>query len=140
MKKNRFHIFAALAATILTAVSAFAQETKEYPRQEPMRPGMTEYWTPQPRIVVPGVQATASAPSDAVVLFDGRDLSAWESAKDGSPALWTVHDGVFTVDKKAGDIRTKEAFGSFQLHIEWCIPPMDASFTSQSRGCRGSGS
>ncbi len=137
MKKNRLHIIAALAATILTAVSAFAQETKEYPRQEPMRPGMTEYWTPQPRIVVPGAQATASAPSDAVVLFDGRDLSAWESAKDGSPALWTVHDGVFTVDKKAGDIRTKEAFGSFQLHIEWCIPPMDASFTSQSRGNSG---
>jgi len=132
---------AATLPMLLTALfvsrPACAQEAAEYPRQEPMRPGMTEYWTPQPRIVTPGAQATCSAPSDAVVLFDGRDLSAWESASDGSPARWTVHDGIVTVDKKAGDIRTKESFGSFQLHIEWCIPPMDSRFKSQERGNSG---
>ena len=97
---------------------------------------MTEFWTPQPEIVVPGDQATSSAPSDAIVLFDGKDLSAWES-RSHTPAGWYVHDGIVTVDKKAGDIQTKESFGSFQLHIEWCVPPMDASFTSQSRGNSG---
>ena len=127
----------AMALMLSMAVSAFAQETKEYPQQERMRPGMSEYWTPQPKIVTPGDQATAAAPSDAIILFNGKDLSAWESARDGSAAGWNVHDGVMTVNKKAGDIRTKETFGSFQLHIEWCIPPMDDSFKSQSRGNSG---
>ncbi len=117
-------------------ISALAQEVKEYPKPERMRPGMTEFWTPQPEVVTPGDASSSSAPSDAIVLFDGKDLSAWESTSNG-PAGWYVHDGIVTVDKKAGDIRTKETFGSFQLHIEWCVPPMDASFTSQSRGNSG---
>jgi hypothetical protein len=54
-------------------------------------------------------------------LFDGKDLSAWENT-NGGPAEWPVKDGVFTVDKSKGDIRTKEKFESFQLHIEWRIP------------------
>lgn len=136
MRLRYIHMLTA-AAALLASVTAFAQQAKEYPKQEPMRPGMSEYWTPQPKIVTPGLQATSSAPSDAIVLFDGRDLSAWVNDKDGSPAGWNVHDGIVTVDKKAGDIRTKESFGSFQLHIEWCIPPMDAGFTSQSRGNSG---
>ena len=68
-----------------------AQEgQKTYPQQEPMKPGMSEYWTPQPKVVTPGDIKTNSAPSDAIVLFDGKDLSAWESAK-GGPAEWNVH-------------------------------------------------
>jgi hypothetical protein len=133
MKKSLICCLFTIAAF---SVSLSAQEAKEYPQPEPMRPEMTEYWTPQPRIVTPGAQATSGAPSDAIVLFDGTDLSAWERV-NGSPAGWTVHDGVVTVNKRTGDIRTKESFGSFQLHIEWCIPPMDASFTSQSRGNSG---
>ncbi|MBR1942073.1 MAG: DUF1080 domain-containing protein [Bacteroidaceae bacterium] len=126
--------FAGLAACAVLTVSA--QEQKQYPEQEAMRPGMSEYWTPQPKIVTPGNPATNSAPSDAIVLFDGKDLSAWENAK-GEAAGWDVHDGVVTVNKKAGDIQTKEKFGSFQLHIEWCVPQMDAQFTSQFRGNSG---
>ena len=136
MKKILLLSLTAVAA-LSAAVTVSAQEAGEYPKPEAMTPGMTEFWTPQPRIVTPGVQATAGAPSDAIVLFDGHDLSAWESAADGSPARWTVHDGVVTVNKRAGDIQTKESFGNFQLHIEWCIPPMDARFTSQSRGNSG---
>ena len=135
MTKITSILAAAVAMTL--SVSAFAQEAKEYPQQERMRPGMSEYWTPQPAIVTPGNAATASAPSDAIVLFDGKNLDAWESARDGSPARWIVHGGIVTVDKKAGDIRTKEPFGSYQLHIEWCVPPMDDTFTSQSRGNSG---
>lgn len=78
---------------------------------------MSEYWTPQPKIVTPGDIKTNSAPSDAIVLFDGKDLSAWENTK-GEPAQWIVHDGVFTVNKKAGDIQTKQKFDSYQLHID----------------------
>lgn len=121
----------ALAALACTAcVSASAQ--KQYPEQEKMKPGMSEYWTPQPKVVTPGDIKTNSAPSDAIVLFDGKDLSAWQNAK-GGPAEWIVKDGVFTVDKKKGDILTKQKFENFQLHIEWCVPE-NITGTSQGRG------
>ncbi|MBR4756616.1 MAG: DUF1080 domain-containing protein [Bacteroidales bacterium] len=128
---------AAFAALVSLSAAAYAQEAKEYPKPEPMRAQMSEYWTPQPKIVVPGDQATAAAPSDAIVLFDGKDLSAWESSNKGAEIGWKVHDGVVTVNKKAGNIQTKESFGSFQLHIEWCVPPMGDEYKSQSRGNSG---
>ncbi|MBQ6284507.1 MAG: DUF1080 domain-containing protein, partial [Bacteroidales bacterium] len=74
------------------AFSAAAQE-KTYPEPEKMSPGMTEFWTPQPKVVTPGDILTNSAPSDAIVLFDGRNLDAWVSANGGA-AKWKVHDGV----------------------------------------------
>jgi len=120
-----------LAALCLSS-AAFAQQ---YPNGEPMTPGMTEFWTPQPKVVTPGDQATASAPSDAIVLFDGRNLDAWTNA-EGKEAGWTVHDGEVTVNKKAGDIITKEKFGSFQLHLEWKVPE-GISGESQARGNSG---
>ena len=98
---------AVTALACMSSISAFAQ--KQYPEQEKMKPGMSEYWTPQPRVVTPGDAQTNSAPSDAIILFDGKDLSAWESA-NGGPAEWDVHDGVFTVNKKKGDILTKQKF------------------------------
>ena len=62
---------------IAFAASVSAQEKKkEYPKPEAMRPAMTEFWTPQPKVVTPGDIQTNSAPSDAIVLFDGSDLSA----------------------------------------------------------------
>jgi len=117
-----------------------ANAQEEYPKQEPMRPGMSEYWTPQPKIVTPG-NATSNAfispPSDAIVLFDGKDLSQWKSGgREGGEAKWIVHDGVFTVDKKTGDILTKQEFGDFQLHIEWQIP-INITGESQTRGNSG---
>lgn len=129
--KNLTFMTVALTAFALTAN---AQE-KKYPEQMPMRPEMTEYWTPQPKHVVPGNQATQSAPSDAIVLFDGKDLSQWQSTKGGA-AGWRVHDGVMTVEKLTGDIQTKLNFGSYQLHIEWCVPK-DIEGTSQARGNSG---
>lgn len=108
---------------------------KEYPQPEKMTAAMSEYWTPQPKVVTPGCITTNSAPSDAIVLFDGKDLSAWESLK-GEAAGWNVHDGVFTVNKKAGDIQTKQKFDNYQLHIEWCVPE-NITGTSQGRGNSG---
>ena len=86
-----------VALMACTALSLSAQEQKQYPEQETMRPGMSEYWTPQPKIVTPGDPVTHSAPSDAIVLFDGKDLSAWQNTK-GEAAGWDVHDGIMTVN------------------------------------------
>lgn len=123
--------FALLANCALTLQA----QNKEYPKQEPMKPGMSEYWTPQPKVVTPGDIKTNSAPSDAIVLFDGKDLSAWTNS-EGGPAEWRVHDGIVTVDKSKGDIRTKEKFGSYQLHLEWMVPK-NISGDSQARGNSG---
>ena len=138
--KTKCILFVSIVALFvcLPLIQANAQE--EYPKQEPMRPGMSEYWTPQPKIVTPGYatsNAFISAPSDAIVLFDGKDLSQWKSGnREGGEAKWTVHDGMFTVDKKTGDILTKQEFGDFQLHIEWQIP-VNITGESQARGNSG---
>ena len=91
---------------------------------------------PQPRVVQPGVASTqdkaGTAPSDAVVLFDGKDLSAWRSNK--GEAHWKVEDGAFVV-QRGGAIRTKEEFGDCQLHIEWMAPPPKGH--GQGRGNSG---
>jgi hypothetical protein len=110
---------------------------KNYPEPEAMTPAMTEFWLPQPDIVTPGNIQTNSAPSDAIVLFDGKDLSAWESVNDKSEAKWIVNkDKTFTVNKPSGDIQTKQEFENFQLHIEWCVPA-NVTGESQARGNSG---
>ena len=129
MKKN-----IAIALTLLSAVCAQAQE-KKYPEPEGMRPGMTEFWTPQRKVVTPGDIKTNSAPSDAIVLFDGKNLDAWHN-ENGGAAEWIVKDGVVTVDKTKGDIVTRKNFGSFQLHLEWCVPA-DINGEGQGRGNSG---
>lgn len=132
---NRRITLSALA--LLAVTSGLAQDdVKKYPEPEKMRPGMSEYWTPQPKIVTPGDIATNSAPSDAIVLFDGRNLDAWKSSQTGGPAEWDVHDGVVTVNKSKGDIQTKDDFDSFQLHLEWLVPE-NITGSSQVRGNSG---
>jgi hypothetical protein len=119
-----------ILAVLLTAASqAIAQQ------QKPMRPEDTEVWQPVPRIVAPG-KTDRDAPSDAVVLFSGANLDEWVSAGDSSAARWTVANGVLTVNKPAGDIRTKRSFRNFQLHIEWRIPDA-VTGSGQLRGNSG---
>lgn len=75
---------------------------------------------PQPPKVVPGEQCGA-APSDAIVLFNGKDLSEWDGANPAG-----IEDGAINI-KKTGEIKTKKKFGDCQLHIEWATPnPADA--------------
>jgi hypothetical protein len=100
------------------------------------KPEDTEVWSPEPPVVTPGAAVPAPPPSDATVLFDGRDLSAWASVKDGSPARWTVQGGVLTVAKGTGNIQTRARFGSYQLHLEWRIP---AGITGQGQARGNSG-
>ena len=96
-------------------------------------PALTEVWEPEPAMVTPG-DGTAP-PSDAIVLFDGGDLSAWEHA-DGRDAEWTVDGKAMTVTAKSGDIQTRQAFGDVQLHIEWRTPKA-VSGEDQGRGNSG---
>ena len=94
---------------------------------------------PQPPIVTPGQPSTlekaGTAPSDAVVLFDGKDLSKWRTAK-GEDAGWKVENGYAEVVAKSGDIFTREEFGpDVQVHIEFATPPPVGD--SQGRGNSG---
>jgi hypothetical protein len=72
----------------------------------------------EPRKVTPG--QNGAPPSDAIVLFDGNDLSKWVNDK-GGPADWTVNDGIATVTG-TNQVFTKQAFGDCQLHVEWASP------------------
>ncbi len=91
---------------------------------------------PQPSVVTPGPAGLpVPAPLDAVVLFDGKDLSRWEDTL-GQPARWKVEMGYMEVVKKAGDIRTKQKFGDCQLHVEWSAP---AEVKGEGQECGNSG-
>ena len=99
-------------------------------------PESSEIWEPQPRIITPAEKPT-DAPSDALVLFDGKNLDQWVSADEGAPK-WTVKDGSFTVTAGAKDIKTKKEFGNFQLHVEWKTPTeVNPNQTGQGRGNSG---
>jgi hypothetical protein len=77
---------------------------------------------PRPPVVDPGpARPPAPPPSDAIVLFDGKDLSQWQS-QDSSAAKWIVQDGYMEVAPGTGTIMTKRGFGDVQLHIEWATP------------------
>lgn len=101
-----------ISALVLMTTTAYSQN-KPNPKD-------TEVWEPEPKVVTPG-KTPGAAPSDAIVLFDGRNLDNWTDLK-GNAARWTVADGAMTVVKGTGDIKTKQTFGDIQLHIEWRTP------------------
>ncbi len=78
----------------------------------------------------------AAPPSDAVVLFDGENLDAWQSAQSEEDAEWTVENGIVTVNNGSGSIKTRQAFRDLQLHIEWS-PTAVIQGEGQSRGNSG---
>jgi len=96
---------------------------------------------PHPRVVTPGKEPGA-APSDALVLFDGKDLSKWDQHGRGADraklvdAQWKVENGYFEVVPGTGDLYTREKFGDCQLHVEWSELP-DVRGASQARGNSG---
>ena len=136
-------VFAFALLTLLLPLALFAQDAKD--------PKATEVWEPEPRAVTPGI-ATAP-PSDAIVLFSGDNLDQWQKpqfiyergtvpemqamineldANYANPAAdWTVEEGQIIVKPGTGAIETKQAFGSFQLHIEW-LSPVDAGKEGQA--------
>jgi len=124
-----------IAGMLLTVTIAQAQTAEINKANLPSsNPDNAEVYTPLPHLVKPGA-TFSSAPSDAIILFDGKNLDEWTS-EDKSPAKWIVANGVVTVNKKAGDIVTKRNFTSYQLHVEWKVPA-NITGSDQARGNSG---
>jgi len=118
------------AIGVLGIITTFAQGRTDFP----MKPEMTEIWDPEVTVVTPG-ETPANAPSDAIILFDGTNLTnEWVGERGGEPR-WKVEDGCVTV-VRGGGIQTKRSFNDFQLHIEWRTP---AEVVGESQGRGNSG-
>jgi hypothetical protein len=122
--------FASVSAQTMTAIQSAESASHNAPKPED-----TEVWQPVPVVVTPGATPTAP-PSDAIILFDGKNLDEWVSAQYHSPAQWIVADGIVTVNKKAGNIETKRSFRNYQLHLEWRVPE-NITGSGQARGNSG---
>jgi 3-keto-disaccharide hydrolase len=118
---------------ILSAISLFGGVQFAHAQGDPK---LTEVWSPEPKVVTPG-EKCGDAPSDAIILFDGKNLDNWVSVKDTTMAAqWNVGHGILTVNKGTGNIQTKQRFSNYQLHIEWRIPK-DITGEGQARGNSG---
>jgi hypothetical protein len=123
--KNKCLYF--LAVVMFTAAASFGQE---------IDPKLTEVYQPVPPTVQPG-KSISDAPSDAIILFNGKNLDEWASTNDSTkPALWTIAKNAVTVKKGTGNIQTKRRFTDYQLHIEWKIPS-NITGSGQARGNSG---
>lgn len=155
-------IFRYFLLIFLIANTAFIHAQEEVPEinwdelQKTKPWEKSEVWEPVPPKVTPGNYT--SAPSDAIVLFDGTDLSAWckpqflheganvdqlgaanklmDNARTKIDADWTVKDGSFIVAPGTGAIETKKGFGNIQLHLEW-LSPVDPGKEGQAYGNSG---
>lgn len=115
----------------LSSVSVFAQE-----KMPEMVPAMTEIWDPEVVVVTPG-EVPSDAPSDAIILMGaGLNLDhEWINDKGEKPQ-WNYENGIATVVKGSGVIKTKREFQDFQLHVEWRTPS-EVVGESQGRGNSG---
>ena len=125
-------------AMVLTLV--IATRPLAWPQEAQTQWGPNDRNRPEPPIITPGTESTQAQPgrppSDAIVLFNGKDLSNWEEVKGGGPAQWTVGNGYFAVKPGTGDIQTKDKYGDCQLHVEWATPNPPRG-TDQDRGNSG---
>ena len=133
-------LFVGSCAGLAMLLSAMiATQTWAAPQAAQQQWGPNDDNRPKPTVITPGTPSTqdqaGTAPSDAIVLFDGKDLSKWEMVS-GGPAKWTVEDGYFQVLPHSGMLKTKDAFGDCQLHVEFA-EPVPAVGTGQGRGNSG---
>lgn len=123
-----------LAVCATVTLTASAQEDRDPSNWE-----IHDRDRPAPAVVSPGSASTQSQtgqpPSDAIVLFDGSSLDAWQTP-NGDDAPWRIVDGAFEVVPGTGGIRTREGFGDIQLHIEWAAPDPPVG-EDQDRGNSG---
>jgi hypothetical protein len=130
-----------LILTISSASISFAQHAfvNTPPEVNPMlmKPEMTEIWEPEVKVITPAVKL-GDAPSDAIILFDGKNMDQWVSQKDASkPSPWKIVDKDYMeVVQGTGGIQTKMKFGDCQLHIEWSAPD-EVLDGGQARGNSG---
>jgi len=138
-----------LSLTLSLSLCALHAQAQQPPKEKPMTPGgewpRGSMERPRPRVVTPPTastqEAAGKAPSDAVVFFDGADLSKWKSDKKNDAgddaAKWKVENGHFEIVKGTGGIRTRDEIeGDCQWHIEWATPA-EVSGNSQGRGNSG---
>ncbi len=139
-----------LAPTIVATVLALASPAYSANTGSPFygdapdehHPWAVHDWNrPQPKLVTPGTFSTqdqpGKPPSDAIILFDGTDLSKWEADEgEGVATKWVVKNGVMECVPGSGYIRTREKFGDCQLHVEWASPTKIEG-ESQGRGNSG---
>lgn len=118
-----------LVCLLFLATTALAQD--EW--RESLDPKSTELWKSLAE-VTPG-NTPDKAPSDAIMLFDGKNLSQWVSTRGGEPQ-WTISDGAMTVKANVGGIKTRQLFGDIQLHVEW-RSPAEVKGEGQNRGNSG---
>ncbi len=117
----------------LVAVAGLAVLWAQEPKKEPPVQWVetpTGRWMvhdearPAPPVVMPGAcgqETPVAPPGDAIVLFDGKDLTNWTDVK-GQPSKWNIRDGYMESVKGAGYVRTKQEFGSAQVHVEFATP------------------
>ena len=128
MNTTRIALFPAVLISLCFCGSSFAQLASGWKAHDKERP--------QPKVVTPGeAKLPASIPSDAISLFDGKDLSNWDGP-NGKDPKWVVKDGVMESVAGAGFVYTKEKFADCQLHVEWASPSK-VKGNSQGRGNSG---
>jgi hypothetical protein len=119
----------ASAAVLATASLLVGQDRPKLGfKDTPMLPGgkwhVHDGDRPQPPVIAPGTPSTqespGKAPSDAVILFDGTDLSHWRTGN--GPAAWELKDGAIVTGAGKGELRSREEFGDCQVHVEWSAP------------------
>ena len=158
MPRNHRTQAAAVALALVVGAAAFVTALQPSPGQggapppqkpsdlgftdTPMLPGLSyrvhDPARPHPRVVTPG-SAAGAGPSDAMVLFDGKDLSHWTHRNEQGALTapkWIVRDGYFEVMPRSGPLSTRESFGDVQLHLEWATPA-EVTANSQGRGNSG---
>lgn len=136
------NVCAPLGAGLLALFTFFASaEEESWPTgydDTPYLPGtpwhVHDGKRPHPMVVTPATQA-GQPPSDATVLFDGKNLDAWKS-DNGGPAGWKVEHGYMEVVGGSGNLETKQKFGDYQLHVEFSEPSPPTG-VSQGRGNSG---
>lgn len=142
--KRTFLICIAVCGLMIVVGSAAQKPAKKVEKRQYVETN-TGRWLvhdvnrPAPPVITPGTESTQAEPgkvsSDAIVLFDGTDLSGWTSSK-GGPAKWIVRDGYMEVVKESGSVKTKQKFGSCQLHVEFATPSI-VKGDGQERGNSG---
>jgi len=124
-RKFNFVILLLSFAILLFTIQCLGQDEPD--------PAETEVWEPEPGIVTPG--NGTNPPSDAIVLFDGSDLSQWTDDK-GNESKWIVKDNAVTINPETGKLVSRQQFGSCQLHIEFRTP-IEIDDEGQGRGNSG---
>ncbi len=133
---NRRPRIALLVSVLVLSLVGLAQEKPKYRANDPKRP--------RPRVIQPGSASTpdqaGQIPSDAIVLFDGKDLSQWKRSgkkvEDDKP-LWNVENGYFEIVPRTGGIETRvRDFANAQIHLEWATPSI-VKGNGQGRGNSG---